>query len=524
VWPVPESCDEAPGNAVGRAVAPPAGLGQIPGMTNLPQLPDLPETSLDPHDWSAMRAAGHAALDEMLDWLMTLRDRPAWQPMPEEAFAEFRQPIPRGAEGLDSALVDFRRAVLPYPIGNVHPRFWGWVQGTGTAGGLVAEILKAGMNVNAWGGQHAAPYLEAQVLDWCKEMLGFPEAASGVLVSGGSIANLVGLQVARDAMGGRDVGARGLHELGQQLVIYASTETHNSVDRAARTLGLGGTGLRHVPVDTEFQMDLRALAEAVAADRAVGRRPICVVGNAGTVNTGATDDLDALADFCAREELWFHVDGAFGALAALSPALAPLVRGMGRADSIAFDLHKWLYMPYNVGCTLVRDPALHRQAFTPGAASYLTALDRGAAAGPHNYSHLGPELSREFRALTVWMSLKEHGVDRYARQIEQNVAQARALGAMVEAEPELELLALVALNVVCFRYRVPQAGIERANAINREILMRVQERGVAVPSSTVLRGVFAIRVANTNHRSRREDFAALVAAVLEEGRRLTAPA
>jgi len=231
-----------------------------------------------------------------------------------------------------------------------------------------------------------------------------------------------------------------------------------------------------------------------------------------------------LADLCARERLWFHVDGAFGALAALSPALAPLVRGMERADSIAFDLHKWLYMPYNVGCTLVRDPALHRQAYAPGAASYLTALERGAAAGPHNYSHLGPELSREFRALPVWMSLKEHGTDRYVRQIEQNVAQARALGAMIEAEGELKLLAPVALNVVCFCYQVAGAGQDEANAVNREILMRIQERGIAVPSSTVLRGVFAIRVANTNHRSRREDFAALVAAVLEEGRALTGSA
>lgn len=493
-------------------------------MPDLPELPDLPETSLDPDDWTAVRAAGHAALDEMLDWLMTLRDRPAWQPMPEAAFAEFQRPVPRGPEGLDQAVRDFRRAVLPYPIGNVHPRFWGWVMGSGTPGGLVAQVLAAGMNVNAWGGQHAAPYVEVQVLDWCKQLLGFPAEASGILVSGGSIANLVGLQVGRDAMTNGLAGTDGLKALPGDLVIYASTETHNSVERAARTLGLGTAGLHQIPVNDRLEIDLDALSQAIAADRAAGRQPFCVVGNAGTVNTGATDDLAALADFCAREQLWFHVDGAFGALAAISPALAPLVRGMERADSVAFDLHKWLYMPYNVGCTLVRDPAHHRRAFSPGAASYLSALERGAAAGPHNQSHLGPELSREFRALPVWMSLKEHGVDRYVRQIEQNVAQARALGAMVQREPELELLAPVALNVVCFRYRGRGADLDRANAINREILMRVQERGVAVPSSTVLRGVFAIRVANTNHRSRREDFAALVAAVLEEGRRLTAPA
>jgi glutamate/tyrosine decarboxylase-like PLP-dependent enzyme len=305
-------------------------------------------------------------------------------------------------------------------------------------------------------------------------------------------------------------------------VVYASSETHTSVERAARTLGLGSAGLRLVPVDRAFEMDVAALTAAIHEDRAAGRQPICVVGNAGTVNTGATDNLAAIADLCAAEGLWFHVDGAFGALAALSPSLAPLVRGMERADSIAFDLHKWLYMPYNVGCTLVRDPVKHRQAFSPGSASYLTALERGTAAGEHNFSHLGPELSREFRALKVWLSLKEHGTDRYARQIEQNVAQARELGRMIGSEPELELLAPVALNIVCFRNRGGETDAEGVDAINREILMRVQERGVAVPSSTVLRGAFAIRVANTNHRSRREDFAALVAAVLEEGRRIRA--
>lgn len=489
---------------------------------DLPDVSDLPETSLDPDDWSGVRAAGHRALDEMFDWLMTLRERPAWQPMPAEAFRAFRRPVPMVAEGLDAAIQDFRRDVLPYPVGNVHPRFWGWVQGTGTAGGVVAEILTAGMNVNAWGGQHAAPYVEAQVLDWCKSLLGFPAEASGVLVSGGSIANLVGLQVARDAKGGPRVATAGLHGMPAQLVMYASTETHNSVDRAVRTLGLGHAGLRLVPVDDQFRIDPEALARAIREDRAAGHQPICVVGNAGTVNTGATDDLEALADLCATEGLWFHVDGAFGALAALSPTLAPLVRGMERADSLAFDLHKWLYMPYNVGCTLVRDPAAHRRAFAPGSASYLSALERGTAAGEHNYSHLGPELSREFRALKVWLSLKEHGVERYARQIEQNVAQAKGLAAMVAAEPDLELLAPVALNVVCFRYRGGTGDPDGLNAMNQEILMRIQERGTAVPSSTVLRGQFAIRVANTNHRSRREDFTALVAAVLDEGRSLTA--
>ncbi|MCL4865191.1 MAG: hypothetical protein KJZ47_04805, partial [Gemmatimonadales bacterium] len=246
-------------------------------MPILPELPDLPETTLDPNDWSVVRAAGHAALDEMLDWLMTLRDRPAWQPMPESALAEFQRPVPRGPEGLDQAMRDFRRAVLPYPIGNVHPRFWGWVMGSGTPGGLVAQVLAAGMNVNAWGGQHAAPYVEAQVIDWCKLLLGFPAEASGILVSGGSIANLVGLQVGRDAMTKGLAGTEGLKALPRDLVIYASTETHNSVERAARTLGLGSAGLRQIPVNDRFEIDLDALSRAIATDRTAGRQPFCVV-------------------------------------------------------------------------------------------------------------------------------------------------------------------------------------------------------------------------------------------------------
>jgi glutamate/tyrosine decarboxylase-like PLP-dependent enzyme len=242
-----------------------------------------------------------------------------------------------------------------------------------------------------------------------------------------------------------------------------------------------------------------------------------VIGNAGTVNTGAIDDLAALEALCRREGLWFHVDGAFGALVALSDTLRPLVRGMERADSIAFDLHKWMYFPYDVGCVLVRDPAAHRRPFATQA-SYLARLERGAAPTDHDPGSLGPELSKEFRGLKVWMLLQEHGTAKYARLIEQNVAQARYLAARVHRHAELELLAPVPLNIVCLRYSGPGSEGERADPVNREVLMRLQERGIAVPSATVLGGRFAIRVAITNHRTVRSDLDRFADEVVAIGR------
>ena len=481
------------------------------------------EESLDPESWDEFRAHSHLVLDELLEWLRTLRERPVWQPVPAEVRSALRRPLPRKGSGLGGSWDEFRRSVLPYPWGNVHPRFWGWVNGTGSPSGALAEFATAVINTNAGGGHQIAPYLEGQVVDWCKAMVGFPAETSGVLVTGGSVANLVALAAARDAADPR-VTDEGLTASGARLAMYASAQTHNSVDKSVRLLGLGQQGLRSIPVDSEFRLDLAALERTIGEDRAAGVTPCCIIGNAGTVNTGAIDDLSALADLCARERIWFHVDGAFGALAALSDRLRPLVAGLERADSIAFDLHKWLYMPYDVGCVLVRDPAAHRRPFSTHA-SYLSKAERGAAPTDHEPGSLSPELSREFRGLKVWMLLQEHGADKYARLIEQNVDQARYLAGLVERHPELELMAPVPLNVVCLRYtgKGEHRG-EALDALNSELLIRIQERGIAVPSATTLNGRFAMRVAITNHRSRREDFDLFVSAAAEMGRELSAPA
>jgi glutamate/tyrosine decarboxylase-like PLP-dependent enzyme len=477
------------------------------------------EESLDPESWDAMRALGHRMVDDMMGYLEQVRDRPAWQPVPDSAKAALERPLPRAPEGAEQAYADFVAHVLPYPLGNIHPRFWGWVIGTGTPLGALAEMLGATMNPNVGGGDHGANYVERQVLEWCRELFGFPAGASGILVSGGSMANLVGLAVARNEMAGYEVRRLGVAAAPAPFTLYGSSEMHSSVQKAVELLGFGSEALRLAPVNAAFEVDVGVLERMIAEDRAAGRRPVCIIGNAGTVNTGAIDDLARLADVAARERLWYHVDGAFGSLAVLDPELAPRLAGMERADSLAFDLHKWLYVPYEAGCTLVRRAAAHRDAFslTPG---YLAHAERGAAGGELWFSEYGIQLSRGFRALKVWMSFKEHGIDRYARLIRQNVEQARHLERLVDASPDLELLAPVTLNIVCFRYCGALRDEAALDALNRELLMQLHERGIAVPSNATLGGRFAIRVAITNHRSRREDFDLLVREVEAIGREL----
>ena len=479
----------------------------------------MDERTLDPADWAEFRALAHRMVDETLEHLQGIREEPAWREMPDEVRASFDEALPVEGMGDEAAYEEFAERVRPYPNGNIHPRFWGWVQGQGTPLAMMAEMLAAALNPHMAGFNQAPALVEAQVHAWLAELMGFPRGSSGILVSGGTMANVLGLTVARNAKAGYDVREEGLQSGRPAMVFYGSGETHGWALKAAELLGLGRRAFRRVAVGPDYRIDLAALRERIATDRAEGLRPFCVVGSAGTVNTGAIDDLDALADLAAAEGLWFHVDGAFGALARLPGSLRPLVKGMERADSLAFDLHKWGSLPFEVACLLVRDAEAHRAAFAM-TASYLAGTTRGVAAGGIPFADRGVDLTRNFRALKVWMSLKSHGVAKLAALIEQNVEQARYLASLVEAHPSLELLAPVPLNVVCFRYAPPGADPERLNAINEEILLRLQEEGIAVPSGTVLGGRYAIRVANVNHRSVRSDFDLLVDSVVEIGERL----
>jgi glutamate/tyrosine decarboxylase-like PLP-dependent enzyme len=294
---------------------------------------------------------------------------------------------------------------------------------------------------------------------------------------------------------------------------------HSCIERAADILGLGCESLHLIPVNQNYEIDLRALKNAIAADRRAGHQPFCVVGTAGTVNTGAIDDLQALADLCQEEHLWFHVDGAIGSVLAFSPNYSERVQGMQRADSLALDLHKWMYIPYEAGCSLVANREAHRRAFAEHP-DYLARTRGGLAGGVYWFSDYGTQLSRGFRALKVWMSFKEHGIRKYGRMVDQNIAQVQYLVHRIEQTPELELLAPAPINIVCFRYKAPGLGVAELNKLNQELLVHLHESGIAVPSYTTLNGSYALRVANTNQRSRREDFDLLVETVLRLGHEL----
>ena len=474
------------------------------------------EETLDPHDWEQFRALAHRMVDDTIDHLEGLRDDPAWREMPREVRDSFDEPVPMAGEGEEAVYRDFLERVRPYPNGNLGPRFWGWVQGNGTPLAMMAEMLAAALNPHMAGFNQAPALVEDQVIDWLRQLMGFPAGASGLLVSSGTMGNLLGLAVARGAVGGALLREGGMRSLQRPLAFYGSRETHGWASKAAELLGLGRDAFRQIPTGRDYRVDLERLGEALRADRAAGLEPFCVVATAGTVNTGAIDDLEAIADLCEKERLWLHVDGAFGAFARLAPELAALVRGLERADSLAFDLHKWGYLPFEAACLLVRDAAAHRETFRMRA-SYLAQTTRGVAAGGLPYSELGIDLTRSFRALKVWMTLRAYGVEKLGRLVAQNVAQARYLGELVNLHPELELLAPVSLNVVCFRYSRADLGAKRLDAINQEILLRVQEEGIAVPSGTLVEGRYAIRVANVNHRSRRQDFERLAEAVARIG-------
>jgi len=473
---------------------------------------DLDE-SLDPQDWESFRRFAHSVLDEAIDYVRDVRTRAVWQPVPETVKQDLRKPMPDRGEGMEAAFREFCDLILPYPTGNIHPRFWGWVHGTGLASGIISEILAAAMNSNCGGRDHGALYVERQVVDWCRELVGYPPQSSGVVVSGTSMGNIISLAVARNACAGCDVRADGIACAPKPLVAYASREAHTSLVKAVELLGLGHNSLRRIEVNRSFAIDIAALRRAIEEDREKGNQPFCVVGCAGTVNTGGLDDLQALAELCAAEHLWFHVDAAFGALCGLSENLRPLIKGIELSDSVAFDFHKWMYVQYEAGCVLVRDGELHKKTFATHP-EYLQHMERGLAGGGEWFTDLGPELSRSFRALKIWYAMKSYGASAFAAMIEKNCRQAGYLAELVKANAALELLAEPALNIVCFRARPSRLNDDQLDDLNRDITAGLQERGIAAPSTTRVNGRLAIRVAITNHRSRKEDFDLLIDAVL----------
>jgi aromatic-L-amino-acid/L-tryptophan decarboxylase len=467
--------------------------------------------TLDPQNWDDIRAQGHRMLDDMLDHIATIRERPVWQPIPDDVRARFREKLPRQPTELADVYREFSDFIAPYATGNVHPGFMGWVHGGGSPVGMLAEMLAAGLNANLGGRDHVPIEVERQIVEWTREMFGFPAGASGIFVTGTSMANLMAVLVARRSALGGDIRKHGIGEAGARLTAYTSKAAHGCIAKAMDIGGFGSDALRCIAVDQSHRIELAALRQQIAHDREIGLKPFLVVASAGTVDIGAIDDLRALAALCREEQLWFHVDGAFGALGILSAELAPRLAGIELADSIALDFHKWGQVPYDAGFLMVRDGERHRDAFAAPAA-YLRRETRGLAAGESWPCDLGPDLSRGFRALKTWFTLKTYGAEKLGAVITRCCTLAGYLEARILDEPRLELLAPVNLNIVCFRYRAVDA-----DTVNGEIVIDIQESGIAAPSTTVLDGQLAIRAAIVNHRTDTCDIDALVAAVLEFG-------
>jgi aromatic-L-amino-acid/L-tryptophan decarboxylase len=473
--------------------------------------------SLDPENWSDLRADAHAALNAAFDHMQHRASAKVWQ-APGAALRQSLKELPP-QQGCDTADLSRRIAqeFLRHDVGNTHPRFFGWVHGAGTPEGMIPEIYAAAMNANLGGRDHVANLVEHQVIGWCREMFGFPSGSGGLVVSGTSLATLIALKAARDKHSMHDARADGAGH-GKPLVGYASAQAHGCVAQAFDILGLGKSALRSVACDAEFRMNPAALLFQIEADRAAGNQPFCLIGTAGSVNTGAIDPLDGLADIAAAQDLWFHIDGAFGALAVLDPGLKPRLRGVARADSLAFDFHKWLHVNYDAGFVLMRDAEDQRRSFAAHA-EYLNTSERGLAAGEPWFCDFGPELSRGFRALKVWYQISRFGLTRLGAQIASNCRDAAALGRMVEANTRLHLLAPVSLNIVCFRFDPGGLEAEALDTLNQEIVFQLQEQGLAAPSTTRINGRLAIRVNITNHRTQVSDLEYLVEKVLEIGGR-----
>ncbi len=456
---------------------------------------DSSRLSLDPHDWPAFRQTAHAVLDNALDLIQQVAPKPVWRRMPpEQREGLVGESLPLRGIGIEAALSDVFARVAPFTMHSGHPRFWGWVQGSGFPLAALSDLVASCLNAHLAGFDHAPALVEQKTLDWLIQLMGFPSGASGVFCSSGSMANLLGLAVARH------------HHQPERPVLYASTEVHGWIHKAVTVLGLPPESLRLIPATGDFTIDANRLRTEIAADRERGHSPFCIVGTAGTVNTGAIDPLNQLATIAAEESLWLHVDGAFGALARLHPDLAPLLDGLERADSLAFDLHKWGSMPFSCAALLVRDSAAHRAAFA-STPSYMAPSTRGPLAGGVPFADRGIDLTRGFDSLKVWIALRAYGVERFANLIRQNVEDARRFAALIEAHPDFEILAPVSLNIVCFRYVRPGLDLD---AFNQELLLRLQESGAAIVSSTTIDGRFALRLAHVNHRSRPEDFQAVI--------------
>jgi glutamate/tyrosine decarboxylase-like PLP-dependent enzyme len=473
-------------------------------------------------DIEEFRRLGHRAVELAAEHLARQRSGPVFRPMSaEERRTLWEETLPAGASNPDLILDAVAELIMSHPMGNGHPRWFGWVNSPPAPFGALGEFLAATLNPSCAGGDHAAIYLERCAVRWLMELVGFPiEGSIGLLVSGGSMASLTGLAAARhwaSSIDGWNDRELGLQSQRPPLVLYLTEEGHACVRKSAELLGIGSSCVRVVPTDDDFRMDLNALRAAIAQDRAAGRRPFCVAATAGTVNTGAIDPLASVADLCEQEKLWLHVDGAYGSFGVLDASKSWLYDGLSRAHSLALDPHKWLSVPVECGCVLVRDAALLRDTFSL-VPPYLRSSGGGFGNLPW-LSEYGFQQTRGFRALKLWMTLKHAGRSALVELVTRHNSLAQSLAARLDANPDFERLATVTLSIVCFRY-IPSQGGEGTDldALNKSILEQVQSGGEAFLTSTVIRGRFALRACILHYGTTEADLDSLIETIRAAGR------
>jgi len=482
---------------------------------------DFDGSSAERWEWSAdeIRRVGHQVAELIAQHLTELPGGPVFRPFPnEQAQSMLAEPLPERGIPADEILQRFAAEVMPYPFGNGHPRFAGWINGPPVVISVLAEALAAAMNPSVAGGNHAATYVERQVIEWLKQMLGYPADAMGLLVSGGSAATIIGLACARHKATDGQVRSSGVQCGGRRLAIYTTDQGHSAIAKAAELLGVGTESLRAVPTDDQWRLDPAALEKAIIEDVAAGWRPMAVAASAGTVNTGAIDPLDAIRQVCDRHSVWLHVDGAYGAPAVVDPRYRPQLEPIRAADSLAADAHKWLSIPYDAGVVLVHDAELMRDTFSL-VPSYLREN-----ADPHGvtwlpwFSEYGLEQTRSFRALKIWMALLYHGRTGYAESICRDNRLADHFAERVDAHPELELIAHN-LSIVCLRARPAGLPNDQLNAHNQALLRAVQVGGEAFVTSTELNGRFVLRAAFVNPRMTTHDTERIVDEIVRQSAR-----
>jgi glutamate/tyrosine decarboxylase-like PLP-dependent enzyme len=461
------------------------------------------EVTLDPENWEELTKLGHSMIDDLMEYLETIREHPFKLPT-EEAIKPLLTALPEKGEGEKAVYELFKKYMLPHSMKFTGHDLWGFVVGTGSPFGMLTDMALSGVN---HGTGPLLMSIDRLAIDWIKEMLEYPLDTSGVFVSGGSEANFTGLAVARNKKADVDMKTKGMQNVSRNMTLYCSKEAHDCLDRSVELLGLGNESLRWIPTNKKHQMDIKLLEQEIQKDRENGYYPFCVIGTAGTVHTGAFDDLNALADLCEKENLWFHIDGAFGALVKISKTYKHLADGLERADSIAVDLHKWMNMPYSIGCALVKDRVAHFSTFVYGHdAEYLKSGMSELGEAADNCVNLSLALSRPDWGSKAYMLLRAFGRERYGDLVQQNIEHIHYLASLIGSDSSMEITAPVVSNVVCFRYVYDGLSEEELEKINRMILAELWKTRLWIITDTTINGKYMLRACSVNHRSKKEDF------------------